>query len=81
MRSLDSHFRENDERRRKPQHDVGFGLVDPRLGRKGLHLIRQCEEMDRPVADLDLTLAVEPYERVLEPIRVVPLWIILARVY
>src|SRR6516164_2433666 len=36
--------------------------------------------MDWSVADLDLTLAIEPDERMLEPIRVVALWIILARV-
>src|SRR5215831_3043585 len=34
--------------------------------------------MDRPVANLDLMLAIEPDERMLKPVRVVPLWIILA---
>jgi len=45
-----------------------------------LHLVRQREEVNRAVADLDRPLAVKPDDGVPEPVLVIALGIILARV-
>src|SRR5712691_11361861 len=53
--------------------------VDPRLGREGLDLVRQREEVHRAGTEPHLAVAIEPGKRVLEPVLVVALGEILAR--
>src|SRR5262249_28935991 len=54
--------------------------IDPCLGREDLDFVRQRKKVDRAVTDLDLTLIIDPDECVLEPVSVVALGVILARV-
>src|SRR5437868_15190686 len=50
------------------------------LGREGLHLVRQGEQVHRAVADRHLAGVVEPGDGVLQPVLVVALRKIVARV-
>src|SRR6185312_8482804 len=45
--------------------------VGPRLGRDGLHVIGQRIQMHRPIIEAGMSCAVDPNERVLEPVLVV----------
>src|ERR1700746_1174056 len=65
---------------KSPRSMQSLLLINSGLGREGLHLVRQREEMNRAVTDFDLTPAVEPRDRMLEPVLIVALRIVLARV-
>src|SRR5579871_4536905 len=58
----------------------GLGaLVRARFRRNGLDFVGQCLQVDGPVVEADLPGTVDPDQRVLHPILVVPIGVVLTR--